>query len=264
MIALVRRSFERIAPPLTAIALIVAAFQAVLVAAATVIVGGGGIQTLARLVPNFMQQSVGVAFLSFAGIATVGFFHAAIVMILVLFAIYLASEPAGDVESGIVDLLMARPVPRHWLVTRSILVMATSIALLAGVMGLALRVALAVLSDQPDRWPSVRVVLTLAAHLTIVSWGFGAWSLAVSAWVRRRATAVAIVSIAAMAFYLLDFLGTLWKSVAGVASLSPFRYFHGGEILAGTANTAQDILVLGAIALAGFAVAYWRFGKRDL
>jgi len=264
VIALVRRSFARIAPALAAIALVVAGFQAVLVAAATVIVGGGGVGSLARLMPNFLQQSIGVAFLSFSGIATIGFFHSAVVMIFVLFAVYLASEPAGDVESGIVDLLMARPLPRHWLVTRSITVMTVSMALLAGTMGLALRIALALLSDAPETWPSLRVVLTLAAHLTIVAWCFGAWSLAAAAWARRRATAVAIVSIAAMAFYLLDFVGTLWKAVAGVASLSPFYYFHGGEILAGTANTTRDLAVLGSITAIGFAVAYWQFGRRDL
>jgi beta-exotoxin I transport system permease protein len=264
VIALVRRSFARIAPALAAIALVVAAFQAVLVAAAAVIVGGGGTGSLARLIPSFLQQSIGVAFLSFAGIATIGFFHAAVVMILVLFAVYLASEPAGDVESGIVDLLMARPLPRHWLVTRSIMVMTVSIALLSGVMGVALRIALALLSDAPETWPSLRVVLTLAVHLTIVAWCFGAWSLAASAWVRRRATAVAVVSIAAMAFYLLDFVGTIWKAAAGVASLSPFYYFHGGDILAGTANTTRDLAVLGAISAIGFALAYWRFDRRDL
>ena len=264
MIALVLRSFGRIAPPLAAVAGLVAAFQVALVAAATVIAGGGGIATLARLMPNFLQQSIGVAFLSFAGIATIGFFHAAVVLIMVHFAVYIASEPAGDVESGVVDLLLARPLPRHWLVTRTVIVMTVSIVTLVGLMGLALWIALTFLSPQRDAWPTLRVVLMLATHLTMVAWCFGAWSLAASGWARRRGSAVAVVAVTAMALYLLDFLGTIWKAVADLAALSPFHYFHGGEILAGTAASTRDFTVLGAMTIAGVALAYWRFRERDL
>lgn len=38
------------------------------------------------------------------------------------FASYVAAKPAGDVELGLVDLVLARPVPRHRLVTRSLIV----------------------------------------------------------------------------------------------------------------------------------------------
>ena len=44
-------------------------------------------------------------------------------MLVVQFAVYLAVEPAGDVESRLVDLLLARPLPRHYLLTRSLVVM---------------------------------------------------------------------------------------------------------------------------------------------
>ena len=55
--------------------------------------------------------------------ASLGFFEPLIVMLVVQFAIFLATEPAGDVETGLVDLVLARPVPRHWLVTRSLIAM---------------------------------------------------------------------------------------------------------------------------------------------
>ena len=55
--------------------------------------------------------------------ATLGYFHPLPLMLVVQFAIYLATEPAGEIEFGLVDLILARPLPRHWLVTRSLLMM---------------------------------------------------------------------------------------------------------------------------------------------
>jgi ABC-2 type transport system permease protein len=139
-----------------------------------------------------------------------------------------------------------------------------SVTALVLVMSVALWAGLEWIAPNRASWPEPRVVAKMGAHLLMVAWCFGAWSLAASAWARRRGSAVAVVAIVGMAFYLLDFVGAIWKPVAGIARLSPFHYFHGGEILAGTANSVQDFTVLGSIAVAGFAVAYWRFAKRDL
>ncbi|HEY7191733.1 MAG TPA: hypothetical protein VH436_34525 [Vicinamibacterales bacterium] len=264
MMALIARSLGRTARPLIAIAIVLCSFQLALIGAASSIASDGNVGGLARLVPGFLQQSLGLALLSFAGMTTIGYFDAIIVMLVVLFAIHLAAEPAGDVEAGLVDLLLARPLPRAWIVTRSLSVMMASTSALVLVMSAALWAALSWLAPQEASWPEPRVVAKMGAHLVLVAWGFGAWSLAASGWARRRGTAVAVVAIAGVALYLLDFVGTIWTSIARIAMLSPFHYFHGGEILAGTANTTHDVVVLGSIALAGLAVAYWQFARRDL
>ena len=264
MMALIARSLGRTAKPLLAIALILCAFQLALIGAAASMASDGTVGAVARFIPGFLQQSLGVALLSFGGMTTVGYFDAIIVMLVVLFAIHLAAEPAGDVEAGLVDLILARPLPRAWIVTRSLSVMMASIVALVLVMSAALWAALSWLAPHGASWPEPRVVAKMAAHLVLVAWGFGAWSLAASGWARRRGTAVAVVAIVGVALYLLDFIGTIWTPIARIAMLSPFHYFHGGEILAGTANTTQDVVVLGSIALAGFGVAYWRFANRDL
>ena len=264
MMALIGRSLGRTARPLIAIALVLCGFQLALIAAASSIASDGNISGLARLVPGFLQQSLGLALLSFGGMTTIGYFDAIIVMIVVLFAIHLASEPAGDVEAGFVDLVLARPLPREWIVTRSLSVMMASVVALVLVMSAALWTGLEWIGPHRASWPEPRVVAKMGAHLMMVAWCFGAWSLAVSAWARRRGTAVALVAITGMVLYLLDFVGTIWKPMARLAMLSPFHYFHGGEILAGTANSVQDFTVLGTVALAGVVIAYWQFRRRDL
>jgi len=264
MIPLIARSFGRTSRPLLAIAFVLCAFQLAIVATASSIAGDGSNGGLARLVPAFLQPSLGLALLSFAGMTTIGYFDAIIVMIVVVFAIHLAAEPAGDVEAGLVDLLLARSLPRAWIVTRSLAVMLASIVGLVLVMSAALWVGLSWLAPAQANWPELRVVGKMGAHLMLVACGFGAWSLAASAWARRRGTAVAVVAIVGVALYLLDFVGGLWRPAGRLAAISPFHYFHGGEILSGTANTTQDVVVLASIALAGSAVAYWRFARRDL
>jgi hypothetical protein len=113
-------------------------------------------------------------------------------------------------------------------------------------------------------WPSVSVVATMAAHLALVAWCFGAAALAASGWARRRGSAIFVIAVAAIALYLIDFLATMWRPLEPLARLSPFHYFRGGEILAGTANAAQDLLVLGAFTVTGIGLAYFRFSTRDL
>ena len=70
----------------------------------------GSFDRLAMMLPAFAQRGFGPALTSFAGMATVGFFEPLIVMLVAQFAIYLATEPAGDVETGLVDLVLARPI----------------------------------------------------------------------------------------------------------------------------------------------------------
>ena len=49
-------------------------------------------------------------------------------------AVYIATEPAHEVESGLVDLVLARAVPRRRLLTRSLLLSFGSVAAIATFM----------------------------------------------------------------------------------------------------------------------------------
>src|ERR1051326_8155058 len=50
--------------------------------------------------------------------------------------IALATLPASEVETGFADLILARPLPRHWIITRTI-----ALVLISTLMMLALMVA---------------------------------------------------------------------------------------------------------------------------
>ena len=123
LIALVCRSFGRIKILFAALTAVLIALQISIIAAASSFVDSGDFTRLAQILPTFLLQALGPALSSFQGMVMFAYFDPLIVMLLVQFAIYLATEPAGDVESNVVDLILARPLPRHWLVTRSVLVM---------------------------------------------------------------------------------------------------------------------------------------------
>jgi ABC-2 type transport system permease protein len=264
MLTLIGRSLDRCKGLFAAVAMLLAAFQTALVAIATSFEEGQGFERLLGLVPAFLQEGLAPALASFGGLVSLTFYEPVIVLLAVAFAIYLAAEPAGDVESGLVDLLLARPLPRHRFVTRSLVIMTGAAIVLPAVMALTMWACLALFAPSSAKWPELRTVLLLGVQLAAVTWCFGGAGLAASAWSRRRGAAVATVGVAAVTMYLMDSVGDAWASAAWLAWLSPFHAFHGARILAGTSDPVRDLSVLFALGAAGVALAYWRFERRDV
>ena len=264
MLTLVRRSLGRTAWLFVSIVVVLTAFQLSLIGVAASIARRGDFERLVQLMPSFLQQTFGPALQSFAGAVTIGYFEPIPVMVVVLFAVHLATEPAGEVESGLVDLLLARPLPRHWLVTRSLLTFIILTLALMLAMGLATWVGLLWLAPDGAAWPSAAHVVMLMVHLTAVAWCFGGLALAGAAWARRRGSLLAAMALAVVALYLLETLGTAWTPVRALAVLSPFHYFPGAAVLDGSARTSRDLSVLAAITAGVIVAAYWQFQRRDL
>ena len=264
MLTLVAGSFMRIAGLFTALLGLLASLQLVLIASAATFAEARSFERLTQALPTFIQNGFGPGLMSFDGMAMIGYFHPLAVMLVVQFAVYVGTEPAGEVEHGLVDLVLARPLPRHWLISRSLVLMTAGIVALILAMGFGTWLGLWTLAPRGARWPGVRVGLTMTTHLAMVAWCFGAAALAVGAYARRRGSAQASVALASVALYLIDFIGESWAPAHPLARLSPFHYYHGAAILRGAANSAIDLSFLGALAAAGIALAYWRFGRRDL
>jgi hypothetical protein len=264
MLTLVGRSLQRVGRLFGALLGILGVFQLVLVAVAASFEGARTFERLAMLVPSFMQQSFGAALTSFSGMATAGYFHPVVVMLVVQFTIYVATEPAGEIEWGLVDLVLARPLPRHWLVSRSLLMMIMGPAALTSTMVAGTWIGLWSLAPQAARWPDARVILLLVAHLVMLAWCFGGAALAAAAWAQRRGSAQAPVAVAAVILYLIEFLGASWDPARPLARASPFHYYQGTAILTGTADAVLDLSIMGAAAMVGIGLAYWQFGRRDL
>jgi ABC-2 type transport system permease protein len=264
MTAMINRSFARVSWMFAAVAGFLAVSQMLFTAVAASVSRSGEFERLSSLVPEFLQSALAPALTSFAAMTTVLYFDVLIVMLVVHWAVYVATEPAGDIETGLVDLVLARPLPRHRVVTRTIVLAAGTTVLLTATMGAASIAALALFAPAGAAWPSPRLLATMIAHLTLVAWCFAAAALAACGWARRRAAVLATVALSAAALYLLDLLAGWWPPLRAAAYVSPFYYFHGGEIISGAANVARNLTVLASASAAASGLAYWQFARRDL
>jgi ABC-2 type transport system permease protein len=264
MMALIVRTIARSVGLVSAVAGLLVSFQMSLVAVAASFEDGQDFEHLSGLVPAFLQHALGPALTSFGGLTTVGFYEPLIVILAVQVAIYLATEPAGDIESGLVDLVLARPLPRHRIMTRSLLVMSGAALLLPAIMAASLWMSLTWLAPAGAVWPTTRVVAELMANLVAVIWCFGGAGLAAAAWARRRAAAYGVVGVASVALYLADFVGDAWSRASWAAVISPFHRFHGAQIITGTSHTMTNMAVLVALGGIAVAAAYWKFQRRDV
>jgi putative exporter of polyketide antibiotics len=70
--------------------------------------------------------------------------------------------------------------------------------------------------------------------------------------------------VATLAAYLVDYLGRIWDPARLASRLSPFHYFEPMTIISGGPINLANLAALGAVAVAGIAVAYVRFARRDL
>jgi ABC-type transport system involved in multi-copper enzyme maturation permease subunit len=268
ILTLVRRSSGDSWHVLGGCLVLLTAFQLVLAAQAASIETSQAFGRMTEFIPRFLQRGLGQQALllaSFRGTIAFGYFHPIIVVLVSVLAVYLATEPAYDVESGRVDLLLARAVPRHRLITRSLLLSAGAVVCAMALMALGTWAGLHVFaSAHAASWPPARTIAVLIMHLTAVAWCFSALGLAAAAGSGRWVTAFTSVALLLMVTYLLDYLAIGWPRARAIAWLSPFDYYPAIPILAGTAPVWTNLLVLWIATIVFSAIAYWRFQRRDL
>lgn len=264
---LLAHTLRRLRTVLIAMGGLLAGFQILLVLAAGAIDETGGFKQLAALMPPFVRDMMGpaaTAFLSFGGIVCLGYFHLAVMGSLVGLGISIATLPAGEIESGFIDLLLARPLARHWIVTRAIAAVLVASGLMIAVMMCGTWVGLATLAPPHAEWPSPRLVRVLGTNLWLMVLCWSGVALAIASVSKRRSFAGGAAGLLALAAFLLDYLGRLWKPAESVAWLSPFRYYSPFDLVKSEAIPGKDVFVLAGIALAGFVAAYTGFARRDI
>jgi ABC-2 type transport system permease protein len=116
----------------------------------------------------------------------------------------------------------------------------------------------------PDApWPTARqtAALALTLGMLLLSWSGVAMALGTA---YRRGVATAVTSLLAFAAMILDWARRAWPTLDSIAWLSPFHYFSPYDLVAGGPLQGENLLVLGAIAATGYAVAYLVISQRDI
>jgi ABC-2 type transport system permease protein len=265
-VLLLALSLKRARVLLMAMGFLLVVLQGLLVLIAGSIERVGEFEQLASLMPPFVRALLGpslVSVMSFSGIVCLGYFDLGVVIALLALTIALATVPASEVETGFADLILARPLRRHWLMTRTIALLLLTIVMMLTLMMAGTWAGLAMFAPENARWPSPRMVGSLALNLGLLMLCWGGVAMAFGA-ACRRSVASAVTGLLALTALLLDLTGRLWPPAARIAWLSPFRYFIPFDIVMGKELPIENMLVLWAIAMTGFTLAYFFFSQRDI
>ncbi len=263
---LLRYSWRRVRWLLIASTLLLTGFQILMVVVARSIQRTNSFAQMAALMPPFVRELMpGIAgVLSFSGMVCMGYFEIAVIGALTALAIGLGTMITSEVEIGFSDLVLARPVARHTVVTRSILLLVISVVLVVGLMVAGTFAGLAWFAPDGVRWPPTAVVRSLALNLGVLTLAWGAVALAIGSAMRRRGAAGAIAGLLALTMFLLDYVGRAWKAAEPYAKISPYRYYASFDLLMGKPIPSLHLEVLAGITVCSFGLAYWLFARRDI
>ena len=265
LLTLVRRSVARHRALIAALTALLCGFQVLLVVVAGNLQRQGLFSQLAALVPPFIQEAMGgLAVASFAGTIALGFFHPVVMLTLTCGGIYLASEPAGEVEHGLVDLVVARPVPRHFVIVRSALMCGAVTGAMVALMFVSNRIAARWLTPEGAGSLSNARLALVACNLLVVAWTFSGAGLAAAASASRRATAAGAIALTAVFLYLLQFAAVAWTALRPAARVSPFHYYEAMPTLLGASEPWRNIAGLIAATLILVFLAEVLYARRDL
>ena len=265
MRALLARSFRRARALLVALAAVLMLFQVLVVTAAQYLQEQQGFAQIVAILPALAQQFMGSIFSSFAAMVAFGYFHPVVIIVFVGLSIVVASEPAADVETGVIDLVLGRPIGRRYIVGRSVLMLALTTGGIAALMVAASRVSTVTMAPRNAATIPLGTLVRLAANLVAVAWTAGAFSLAAATLARRRGGAAGTAGIVALAAYLLNVLAELWPRLRPYGKLSPFHYYQPMSIISGSISAwAWDVVILVAVSAVLVGISFIAFSRRDL
>jgi beta-exotoxin I transport system permease protein len=267
MIALLRRSASQARYLIAGSLTLLWGFQVIIVGQAAEIERTNSFSRMAELLPGFLQRGLGskaMILATFKGTVAFGYFHPVVCILVAGIAMYLATEPVHEVESGLVDLELARSVPRHRLLTRSLVLALVSLIVAGAVMSLGTLLGAFFFGAGDFGLPSPGVRARLLVNLMALGWCLAGFALLVATLSRRWMTAFVTVMLTSVIAYMIDFLAIGWRPMRTISWLSPFHYYPALSIIAGDAPTAFDLSVLVGTATVFIALAYWQFQRRDL
>ena len=235
-----------------------------LVVVVAVIDMGPGIAFLQQFLPPAMQAFVAsqLGLVSFGGMVAFGFQHPAALAGAFAFVFVVATLPAGERESGFLELLLARPLPRsRYLAAIVLLLVVGALVLpLSLVGGVALGLSQ---SEHPEELPWTRYVRP-AAGLTTLLLAVGGYTLYFAVGSKRRGRAIALAIGLTVTLFWLQALAQLWSPLERVSWLNPFSYYDPMRAAAfGTTPPEHPTVLLGIFIVATTA-AFIRFRKQDL
>jgi hypothetical protein len=267
VLSLLSHSFRRVRTLVLTAGALLAGFQLLLCLAAKAALELNAYGPLSALIPDFLRQLMGPSLfvlMSYSGIVCVGYFHFIVVCALIGLTIAIMTEVSAEIEIRFIELILSRPLARHWLITRSIVLLVGCSAFLLYAMVLGSSLGLYLLAPSDIVGSTLKLIRSLVFNLgsLIVCWG--GLTLAIASMSRRRSVAGAIAGLLALATYLFDYVAQIWNPGAKIAWLFPFHYYNALKLISSGGIPLRDIGVLLSYGVVGMALAYILFSRRDV
>jgi ABC-2 type transport system permease protein len=262
--ALFTRNLERHRRLLLSMMAGLVVFEVLLIQAGAQIEASAGLRQLVAMLPPAFREmmSTQLGLVSFASVVALGFEHPFTLALAIGFVIVSATIPAAERESGLLDLLLARPVGRTGYFLASVLMVLTCSVLLPssllGGVALGLRFV-----DIPEEIPWTRYA-PCAFGLVALMLAVGGGTLLLASGARRRGPPAAQAAGLALALLVVEFLADVWPALGWVRWASPFHYYKPiPAAVFGTDPPSNDLVLLAVFAI-GTTLAFVRFHRRDI
>ena len=250
---------------LVALCLSLALLELLLVSIATQLDTGPGIAALIeQVLPPVFRDVVTsqLGLVSFAGMVGFGFEHPAILMAALAFVFLVASIPAAERESGLLDLVLARPLPRSRYLAAVLIVLVLGAVLLPLSLLLGCAVGLSLVEAENEiHWTRY---LYSSGTLTTLLLGIGGYTLLLACGARRRGSAIVQAVGLTLVLFWIDVLSGLWRPLQAIAWLSPFTYCQPIQAAVNSHLPASHPVVLLTLFILTSAAAFLRFHRQDL
>jgi beta-exotoxin I transport system permease protein len=191
-----------------------------------------------------------------------GFFHPVALTLQAALVISMAASAARDVESGVAELVLSRPLARwRWLLAQAGAMVIGLAAVSAGgyLGGLVAAVTVQDLGS------------VSLGHLALVSLGgfllflvVGAVALVVASVVRTGGRAIGWAAGFALVSYAVNYLAQVWSVAEPLGPISAFHYYDPGKILGAAGLPGRDTVVLAVAAAAAGIAAHLLVERREL
>jgi ABC-2 type transport system permease protein len=242
-----------------------ALLELVIVWIAGQIESGPGIRELfEQVLPLGMRQLFNsqAGMLTFTALAGFGFQHPLALAGAIAFVIVVCTVPAGEIESGFLDLLLARPVPRtSYFFALLLLLLAGALLLpIAPLCGLMLGLGLPSSAAEVG-WSRY---LPSAIGLFCLLLSIGGYTLMLTSLARRRGSAAAQATGLTLLFFWIDLLAQIWEPLRSIDWISPFHYFKPmRSVITSHAPLDHYAVLLGIFAVTSLLALFF-FRRRDL
>jgi ABC-2 type transport system permease protein len=194
--------------------------------------------------------------------------------ILCIWAIGRASSAiAGEIDRGTMELLLAQPIRRSQVVLAHFLVDCITIPVLCLSMWAGTWAGASAVGFTTSSEPNLQVNLArfgpALINVGLLLFATSAMTMAISAFGRLRGKVLGIAVLVSLVQFLVNVIGQLWSPLQPFRPFTVFYYYQPQPIILNPewtmlAHVWRDFGVLFGIGAAGYALALWRFCRRDL